>query len=266
MTNFIQMVPSTTPSTQYFAHGAINPLFVPNETQANATQATPAATPALTLPTPTSTAPVGLGEGLFFQRHSSGPNPATPQVPCAGVTPLDSQLPQRPTCPMPYHPDVGISRVEHSKNAGCKFYIACPARIQGTYNTSQRADEQVKGYRNGRAIAVHNWADAEAKWVTACLRWHGPICPNARPPVTMNTRVQLNPALREEAPAKQWVVKGVPGYSISRRVFLNLSLTPDSNAFLFRRELAFAAAAERDLHEIHILGSTDEARLRAWAN
>ncbi|KAF8192325.1 hypothetical protein K438DRAFT_1970131 [Mycena galopus ATCC 62051] len=253
MTNFIQLVPSSTPATQYFVHGATNPLFIPTATQRTSfppsTQVTPTSTQATATQAiaPTSMVHGNLGEGMFFQRPSAGGNPATSEVPCADIAPLDSQLPRRPTCAMPYHPDIGISRVEHSENAGCKFYVACPACIQGTYNTSQRADKQVKGYRNGRAIAVHTWAEAQDEWATVCLRWHGSMCPNARSPVTVNTRVQLNPALRKRAPAEQWVVKGVPGFSSSR-------------------ELAFTATAEKDLREIHILGSTDEARLIAWAN
>ncbi|KAF7325364.1 hypothetical protein MSAN_02515300 [Mycena sanguinolenta] len=112
---------------------------------------------------------------------------------------------------MPYHPDVDIDRLEHSGNAGCKFYVACPARIQGTYNTSGRADEQVKGFRNGQAIATNTWVDAEGAWRVGCLRWHGKVCPNARPRVTMDTRVHLNPTLRTEKRAvEQWAVKGYP--------------------------------------------------------
>ncbi|KAF8137966.1 hypothetical protein K438DRAFT_1996548 [Mycena galopus ATCC 62051] len=247
MTNLIQMIPTGSPPTQYFVTWAANPLFMPTMTQANATQTNTTQATATQTPTSTSTFRLGLGEGIFFQRPSSGVNPATPQPACADVASLDSQLPQRPTCPMPYHPDVGINRVEHSENAGCKFYVACPARIQGTYNTSQHTDEQVKGYRNGRAVAVHNWAEAQAEWATACLHWHGPVCSNARPPVTANTRVHLNPALRKRAASEQWAVKGIQKFFISW-------------------EYAFAAAVERDMHEIHILGSTDEASLTVWAN
>ncbi|KAF8169320.1 hypothetical protein K438DRAFT_1774335 [Mycena galopus ATCC 62051] len=247
MTNFIQLVPSSTPATQYFVPSASHPLVMPTAMQATVS-------PPSTLPTPTPTEATAthvmtstsmiFGEGRFFACPS---NIGTAEVLCTDIAPLDSQLPQRPTCAMPYHPDVGISRVEHSENASCKFYVACPARIQGTYNTSQRADEQVKGYRNGKAIAVHTWAEAQEEWATACLRWHGPVCPNVRPPITMNTRVHLNPALHERAPAEQWVIKGVPGFYRSR-------------------ELVFAAATKKDLHEIHILGTTDQARLNAWAN
>ncbi|KAF8164051.1 hypothetical protein K438DRAFT_1984943 [Mycena galopus ATCC 62051] len=227
MTNFIQLVPSSTLPTQYFVSGSTHPLFIPTTAQTTVSPPSTQAT-ATQGSIPSSMIHGELGEGRFFHR----PSTLATEVACTDVTPLDSQFPNRPTCTMPYHPDAGISRVKHSENTGCKFYVACPARIQGTYNTSQCADTQVKGFCNGRVIAVHTWAEAQEEWATACLRWHGPVCPNACAPVTLNTHVHLNPALH--VPPEQ--------------------------------ELAFAAAAEKDLHEIHILGSTDEARLIAWAN
>ncbi|KAJ6467404.1 hypothetical protein C8R45DRAFT_938744 [Mycena sanguinolenta] len=239
MTNWIQLVPApVTPptplATQYFAQGSFNPLVISptNPTSAPAvTEPTP--TPA-SQPTPTPTASQGT------------PIPAPPsQAPCADVAALDSQLPMRATCPMPYHPDIGIDRMEHSDNAACKFYVACPARIQGVYNTCQRADEQVRGYRNWRAIAVHVWGDAEAEWRLACLRWHGPSCPNVRPPVTMSTCIHLHPALRTTS--DQWAVQGI----------LKLFAT---------REEAFAGAVTHNFREIHMLCCSDEARLWAWAD
>jgi hypothetical protein len=39
----------------------------------------------------------------------------------------------RLTCPMPYHEEPGVDRIEHSGNAGSKFYVVCPGRVQGTY-------------------------------------------------------------------------------------------------------------------------------------
>ncbi|KAF8157542.1 hypothetical protein K438DRAFT_1777189 [Mycena galopus ATCC 62051] len=170
MTNFIQLLPSGTPPIQYCVNGAANPLFVPanllimnttqlTATQRNTTQANPNANaneattfrPPSSQPTPMVRA-LGLGEGMLFQCHS-GTKASTPQAPCADIAPLDSQLPHRPTCPMPYHPDVGVNRVEHSENASCKFYVACPARIQGTYNTRDSG--------NSREVHFAAWEDSD---------------------------------------------------------------------------------------------------------
>ncbi|KAJ7896171.1 hypothetical protein B0H13DRAFT_2338500 [Mycena leptocephala] len=159
------------------------------------------------------------------------------QARCLDSMTPDELLVMRPTCVMPYHGEPGVDRVEHDGNAGSKFYIVCLGRIQGTYVSDKKATDNVRGYRNGRSLGVHHWDDAEREWADCCLRWHGPVCPNARPRVTMETRVHLNPALL--APVEKWAVKGL--------------------------EHAFAAAAAQDLKVIHVLGSRDELSLKIWA-
>ncbi|KAJ6487270.1 hypothetical protein C8R47DRAFT_1216461 [Mycena vitilis] len=169
------------------------------------------------------------------------------QAPCIDTPAPDSALPNRATCAMPYHTEPGIDRVQHSQNTACRFYVACPARIQGVYHTDKQADEQVKGFRNGKAIAVHFWDDAEEEWALDCLRWHGEVCPNARARVNMETRVHLNPALRDDVPkVERWAVKGIPGHFSSRN-------------------LALEAAVRKDGKEIQVLGSSDDAALLAWS-
>ncbi|KAJ7839078.1 hypothetical protein B0H13DRAFT_1911466 [Mycena leptocephala] len=157
----------------------------------------------------------------------------------------DDSLPDRSTCPMPYHLDTGIDREEHCGNAGCKFYVVCPGRTQGTFNLDSRATSQVRGYCNSHSLAVHHWEDAEEAWAMCCLRWHGLVCPNILPRITMNTRVHLNPASRIPARELKWAVHGL------------------EETFGSRAE-AFTAAAARDLREVHILGSPDEGAFDAW--
>jgi hypothetical protein len=60
-------------------------------------------------------------------------HPAYQQPRCSDAATPDDRLPERQTCPMPYHSEPGVDRVEHSGNAGSKFYVVCPGRVQGTY-------------------------------------------------------------------------------------------------------------------------------------
>jgi hypothetical protein len=62
------------------------------------------------------------------------PAPGFKDARCLDAITPDDSLPERQTCPMPYHRDAGIDREEHCGNAGSKFYVVCPGRTQGTYN------------------------------------------------------------------------------------------------------------------------------------
>ncbi|KAJ6473044.1 hypothetical protein C8R45DRAFT_936075 [Mycena sanguinolenta] len=244
MTNFIQLLPVNAPPTQYFNRGTPNPLATqptPTPSQPTPSQLTPAPSQGTATSTP---APTPTGQTLFFHQGSTTAHLGLQQSPCADTVTWDDCLPKRATCPMPYHPDVGINHHEHSENAGCKFYVVCPGRVQGTYNTYAHPDEQVRGFRNGRALAVHNWPDAEKEWALGCLCWHSEQCLNVHPRVNMNTRVHLHPTLHAP-PVNQWAVKGIL-------------------KFFQSREEVFAAAATHNFHEVHILGSSDEAKLKAW--
>ncbi|KAJ6547266.1 hypothetical protein B0H19DRAFT_1075171 [Mycena capillaripes] len=168
--------------------------------------------------------------------------PAYIQAKCLDAPIDEDHLPNRATCPLPYHGEAGVDRVTHSGNAGSKFYVCCPARVQGVYLTvlvqfpcviqgpgtealfSKKADANVKGWHNGQAIAVLKWEDAEAD---------------------MDTRVHLNPVLFLESVPLQWAVKGITDFFPSRAE-------------------VFAAADAMNLHEIHILGNIDEGALQAW--
>ncbi|KAF8176191.1 hypothetical protein K438DRAFT_1770718 [Mycena galopus ATCC 62051] len=153
----------------------------------------------------------------------------------------------------------------HLPPGSCYLPNALPyrRRVQGTYNTSIRADEQVKGFRNGRSLAVHSWVDPEAEWAACCLRWHGTTCPNVRPPMTMATRVHLNPALRREPP-EQWAVKRLANFFPSRSVVRIIARTELDLIPPAPREAAFAAVVANHFCDIHIFGSPDEDLLAAW--
>ncbi|KAJ7823358.1 hypothetical protein B0H13DRAFT_1919663 [Mycena leptocephala] len=171
------------------------------------------------------------------------PPPGFKEARCLDVATPDDCLPERATCPMPYHRDAGIDHDDHSGNAGCKFYVVCPSRTQGTFNLETA---QVRGYRNSRSLTVHHWEDAEEAWALCCLHWHGPACPNILLRITMNTRVHLNPASRRIPMCElKWAMRGL------------------EETFGSRVEATTAAAA-RDMREIHILGSLDEGVLDAW--
>ncbi|KAJ7123330.1 hypothetical protein C8R46DRAFT_1238058 [Mycena filopes] len=156
---------------------------------------------------------------------------------------LDNALPTRSTCPMPYYPEPGVDRDIHSGAAGRKFYVCIPAHVQGTFTEEQRSLRNVQGWRHGKTQSVHTYDEAKAKWALCCLCRHGPVCRDARarPPVTMNTRIFLNPALREE----KWALKGV------------------SQLFASRQH-AFAAAEALNLKKILVFGSYNEVLLEAW--
>ncbi|KAJ7750616.1 hypothetical protein B0H16DRAFT_1724547 [Mycena metata] len=157
---------------------------------------------------------------------------------------MDADLPARPTCPMPYYPDPEIlDRDEHSGSTGGRYYVCIPARVQGVFTSESRANAMVRGWRNGHAQSVQTYEEARLEWATNCHRWHGRTCKDAskRSPVTMPTRIRLNPAL---LPGK-WAIRGC------------------SDLF-FSRQQAFAAAEALHLKEIHILGSSNLLELEAW--
>ncbi|KAJ6450546.1 hypothetical protein C8R47DRAFT_1230238 [Mycena vitilis] len=241
MKNYLQYMPST-PAAQFYAppvsHPAA-PLFSPRSPLLFLSQpALAASQPAVALDPRT----------LYFYRGSGTPHSALAsyqQVECLDAPTPDDQLPERRTCPMPYHPATSTLGVPQTGDAGKKLYVVCPGRIQGLYDDDKKADANVKKWRNGRGISVHRWTDGEREWAMCCLRWHGEVCPNARPRVTMDTRVVLNPALLVDNVPVQWAVKGMADFFPSR-------------------ECAFAAANAKDLQEIHVLGTKDEAALQAF--
>ncbi|KAJ7642309.1 hypothetical protein DFH06DRAFT_1137330 [Mycena polygramma] len=255
MTNFIQMLPIED-GNFYIAPPSLSQPMSQSQSQSRSppqsqSQSQPQSPPSTITADQVRKAPKLNPSTQYFIRNNSVARLALPsyeQAPCIDTPAPDNALPNRPTCAMPYHTEPGIDRLEHSANTACKFYVACPARIQGLYHTDKQADEQVKGFRNGKAIAVHFWDDAEEEWALDCLRWHGEVCPNARPRVNMDTLVHLNPALRDGVPqVERWAVKGIPGHFSSRK-------------------LALEAAVAKDLKEIQVLGSSDKAALTAWAN
>ncbi|KAJ6503453.1 hypothetical protein C8R47DRAFT_1067474 [Mycena vitilis] len=262
MTNFIQLIPAT-PAAQFYAAPIATPAAsqpvpgsqsIPGSQQSLSASQPPlvssqpllAATQTVTatqLAAPPCQAPALDPKTLYFYRGSSTAYTALPtyqQAECLDAPIADDQLPERPTCPMPYHA-VTAAIGEASK----KLYLVCPGRIQGLYDDDKKADANVKKFRNGRGISHHRWTDAEAEWAMCCLRWHGQSCPNARPRVTLDTRVVLNPALLAPAVPIQWAVRGLEDFFPSR-------------------ECAFAAANAKNLQEVHVLGSIDEAALQAW--
>ncbi|KAJ7020508.1 hypothetical protein C8F04DRAFT_1196547 [Mycena alexandri] len=159
----------------------------------------------------------------------------------------DNALPVRRTCPMPFYPEPEVTDVdEHSGNAKALFYVCIPARVQGVYTDDKRARALVSGWRNGRAQSCQTYEAAQLEWAMCCRRWHGPVCKDApagrtRPPVTMETRIRLNPDL---LPLK-WALRGSSDVYISRQA-------------------AFAAAEALNLKAIHILGSSNASDLEEW--
>ncbi|KAJ6480748.1 hypothetical protein C8R47DRAFT_1074139 [Mycena vitilis] len=252
MTNFIQMLSVDDASQLYPAevHASSQSQYcsAASQTQSSAPASSPDAScrPATITAADVRATPKLNGSTHYFIRGNPNARLALStyeQAPCVDVPAPDSALPNRPTCAMPYHTMPGVDRLEHSANASCRFYLACPARIQGLYHTESVL--HCKGIRNGKGIAVHFWEDAEEEWALACLRWHGDVCPNTRPRVNMETRIHLNPALAEPQ-VERWAVRGIPGKFGSRR-------------------LAFEAAAAKDMKEIQILGSVDDAALASWS-
>ncbi|KAF8124660.1 hypothetical protein K438DRAFT_2002557 [Mycena galopus ATCC 62051] len=128
MMNFIQMIPANGLPTQYWSNGASLPLAT--ATQPTTLPATlPATQPATTQHTHETS------DVLFFLPGSQAARSGLQVPACADVPVPDACFPDCPTCPMPHHTDVGVNREEHSGNTGCKFYVVCPGRVQGTYNT-----------------------------------------------------------------------------------------------------------------------------------
>ncbi|KAJ7468409.1 hypothetical protein B0H11DRAFT_1920993 [Mycena galericulata] len=175
--------------------------------------------------------------------------PTAPMAPVYLTQSIHTAHPSRPTCIAPYHPEPGVDRTAHSENAGTKFYVVGPGRVVGIYTDDKRATAQISGFRNGHMQGFSTWEEAQAAWAVVCRGHHGALCPAAppvgsqRPPVTLQTRVELTSRARN--PGMFWAVRGI-------------DIIYESSVG------AFEAALNAGLTDIQIRGSRDGAELEMF--
>ncbi|KAJ7429363.1 hypothetical protein B0H11DRAFT_2263570 [Mycena galericulata] len=191
------------------------------------------------VPTPPNFTPVSI----------TPTRPTAPLAPFYQTESIHQAHPSRPTCVAPYIPEAGVDRVAHSENAGCKFYVVGPGRVCGIYTDDKRATAQICGFSNGHMQGFLTWEEAKEAWAVVCRGHHGVLCPAAppvgsqRPPVTMQTRIELTSRGRNAG--MFWAVRGID-------VIYETSTS------------AFEAALNAGLTDIQIRGSRDSAELEMF--
>ncbi|KAJ7824127.1 hypothetical protein B0H13DRAFT_1919295 [Mycena leptocephala] len=143
--------------------------------------------------------------------------------------PKTGPLPHRATCKPPFYPEYPtLDRDLCSLTTGKKFYVACPAFVEGIYTDSDCARSTTEGCKDGVALGAPTWDDALGMWALQCLRWHG------------DQECHREFLQRPDGSGIIWALKG-------------------HRDAIGSRAAAFRLAEEKGLMDIHIRGSRDLA-------